>query len=245
MSETTLSDPIDGAIERLMPLMEPARRRIFGFVSGAAKPVRREEAAAATGLSTALAAFHLEKLLEAGLVEASFEAPSAGGPRRRGRPAKLYRPSRTDISLSLPARNYRLAAEIFVEAIPDAAAASVLGEAARRRGRSIGTPGRGEGREGTDGLVATLAEEGYRPHRVDGRIELGNCPFEALTEGHGELICRANLALLDTVRCHRRNLGEANSCAARTSRCSRASSKARVCRAWWRGSSPATIAAAW
>ena len=190
---------MDAAIERLIPLMEPARRRIFVFVSGAPKPVSREEAAAATGLSTALAAFHLEKLLEARLVEASFEAPSAGGPRRRGRPAKLYRSSRGDISLSLPARNYRLAAEIFAEAFPAETAESVLGAAARRRGRSIGTSAGGEGLEGTAGLVATLTEAGYRPRPVSGRIELGNCPFEALTEGHGELICRANLALLEGI----------------------------------------------
>jgi predicted ArsR family transcriptional regulator len=204
VNETTLPNSIDGAIERLLPLMEPARRRIFAYVSGAAMPVSREEAAAATGLSTALAAFHLEKLLEAGLVESSFEGPASGGPRRRGRPAKLYRSSRTDISLSLPARNYRLAAEIFAEAMPVESAGSVLEEAARRRGRSIGAPGAGAstgegGPAGIEHLVATLTEAGYRPRRIDGRIELGNCPFEALTEGHVELICPANRALLEGI----------------------------------------------
>lgn len=225
MSETIPSHPIDGAIERLLPLMEPARRRIFVYVSGAVTPVSREEAAAATGLSTALATFHLEKLLEAGLVESSFEAPTPGGRRRRGRPAKLYRSSPSDISLNLPARNYRLAAEIFAEAIPAEAAGSVLGEAARRRGRSIATPSSGVAADDGDAagmgrLISTLAHAGYRPRPVDGRIELGNCPFDALTEGHGQLICPANLALVEGIlegsgvanMEARRNAGEGRCC---------------------------------
>ncbi len=185
-------------MDRLSPLMEPARRRAFSFVAAAAAPVTREETTDATGLSLALATFHLERLLEAGLVEAGFAAdvpPGVTARRGRGRPAKRYRAARGDISLSLPARNYRLAAELLADALPPEIAPTALDVAARRRGRAIGRSVEGSQRR----LVDVLAGEGYLPRTVNGRIEFGNCPFEGLTEGHGDLICPANLALLQGV----------------------------------------------
>jgi predicted ArsR family transcriptional regulator len=49
-------------------------------------------------------------------------------------------------------------------------------------------------------LMEVLADEGYDPRTSgDGSVTLRNCPFEALTERHGDLTCPANLALLGGV----------------------------------------------
>jgi predicted ArsR family transcriptional regulator len=192
------------ALERLAPLLEPARRRVFAFVAQADHPVTRDEAAAATGFSLPLATFHLEKLLEAGLVEAPPpDAHAEPAPRRRGRPAKLYRPVRQDLLVNLPARDYRLAAELFADALAQGGRSQSLDAAARLRGRSMGSSVReraGRSRKPAAlmaALVEVLADAGYEPRTSgDGSVTLRNCPFEALTERHGDLTCPANLALL-------------------------------------------------
>jgi predicted ArsR family transcriptional regulator len=202
----SLPASVDEAIDRLAPLLEPARRRVFAFVALAESPVSREETAAATGISLALATFHLERLLEASLVEAGFSAGKGSGSGVRGRPAKLYRAARQDLLVSLPARDYRLAAELFADALTLVARPRSLDDAARVRGKAVG--GRVRERAGRTkkqaGLVAALAdvlaEEGYDPRPLgDGSLALRNCPFEALTERHRDLICPTNLALLDGV----------------------------------------------
>lgn len=166
-------------------------------MAAADSPVTREQTAAGTGLSLALATFHLEKLLEAGLLEVcSGAAPSGALPgvgRRRGRPAKLYRSVREEVLVSVPGRrDYRLAAELFAEALPDDRMPPALDQAARERGRAMG-----RGVRDRAALIQALADRGYEPRSIDGDfIALRNCPFEGLTERHRALICPANLALL-------------------------------------------------
>ena len=214
-----LSPTEEAAIDRLTPLLEPARRRAFGFVARSGRAVTRDETAAGTGVSLALATFHLEKLVQAGLLEvAAFEGASPvgiPGGRRRGRPAKLYRASRSNLSVSFPARNYRLAAELLADALAQGAVPDSLASAARARGRELGE--RAISRAERDGeldaerdaarggeleaaVFGVLADQGYEPRLLeDGSVALGNCPFEGLTERHGGLICPANQALLDGV----------------------------------------------
>lgn len=151
----------------------------------------REQVAAGSGLSLALATFHLERLLEAGLLESSSSAGT--GSKRRGRPAKLYRLARREFTVSVPGRDYRLAAELFAEALPVDALPPALDEAARERGRAMG-----RGVSDWEKLLDVLAGHGYEPRRIDGdSIALRNCPFDGLTERHRDLICPTNLALLE------------------------------------------------
>ena len=69
-------------------LDEPVRRRLYDWVAAQDEPVGREQAASATGISRALATFHLDKLADAGLLEASYRrltgrvGPGAGRPAR-------------------------------------------------------------------------------------------------------------------------------------------------------------------
>lgn len=201
MNQRALPPAIDEAIDRLGPLLEPARRRVFGFVASADRPVTRDETASATGLALPLATFHLERLLEVGLLEAVAPPASAAAVgRRRGRPAKLYRAARQDLLVSMPARDYRLAAELFADALARGPGPDSLGMAARARGRRLGERAMERAAEGAEleaAVVGVLADQGYEPRRLeDGSMALRNCPFDGLTEGHGDLICPANRSLL-------------------------------------------------
>src|SRR3954454_11151449 len=72
-------------------LAEPTRRRLYDHVVRQAGPVSRDEAAAATDVPRATVAFHLDKLVDEGLLDVMFE-------RRTGRsgPGAAGRPSCTD-----------------------------------------------------------------------------------------------------------------------------------------------------
>jgi hypothetical protein len=73
-------------------LQDPVRRALYGHVAAAGGEVSRNQAAEAVGVQRGLAAFHLDKLVEAG--PAGGELPAArgrGAGRARAGPAKLYR----------------------------------------------------------------------------------------------------------------------------------------------------------
>src|SRR5215208_5795625 len=98
------------AIDELAVLGEPVRRALYDFVSGQREPVGRDAAAAAVEIGRPLAAFHLDRLVAAGLLEVTFRRLSGRTGPGAGRPAKLYQRSKRDLELSLPARRYELAA---------------------------------------------------------------------------------------------------------------------------------------
>ena len=64
-------------------LGDPVRRRLYDYVSARGDGVSRSQAAQAAGIGRTLAAFHLDRLAEAGLVEVTFARPRA----RTGPPA--------------------------------------------------------------------------------------------------------------------------------------------------------------
>ena len=69
---------------------------------GRRDPLSRDEAASALGISRELAAFHLDRLLRAGLLEAEYRRLGGRTGPGAGRPAKLYRRSSREIAISLP-----------------------------------------------------------------------------------------------------------------------------------------------
>ena len=84
---------MEDRLATLAVLGDPTRRRVYLHVLGADRAVSRDEAAAALGTSRKLAAFHLEKLLDAGLLRASYQRLTGRSGPGAGRPAKLYRAS--------------------------------------------------------------------------------------------------------------------------------------------------------
>jgi predicted ArsR family transcriptional regulator len=206
MDTPRIPDPADSVVDRLGLLLEPARRRVYSYVatSGGAT---RDETAAGVAIARPLATFHLERLLEAGLLTAESRAGTdETGRRRRGRPSKVYRPRDEDLAVSFPQRDYRLAAELFADALATLPRPTTLDEVARERGRAMGkrarSTGAGSKRQGrlSPAVRNLLVDEGYAPLPTEGgRVCLANCPFDAVAKQNRDVICPTNLALLEGV----------------------------------------------
>jgi predicted ArsR family transcriptional regulator len=177
-------------------LLDTVRRRIFRFVRRARRPVTRAEAAASARVSRNLAAFHLDRLVEAGLLRASDPPPAAGG--RVGRRPKLYEPGPAEVHLDVPPRQHGLLASVLLEALVQGGpgAARAAAEAARRRGGALGraAPERG-------GVLAraraALEDLGFEPYESDPwTLRLGNCPFHPVADESREIVCGLNQRLI-------------------------------------------------
>lgn len=182
-------------------LDEPVRRRLYDWVADQPEPVGREAAAQAVGVSRGLATFHLDKLADAGLLEASYRRLTGRVGPGAGRPARVYRRSPREFSVTLPERRYARAADLFASALErlgDGAPPPALVEAAHDMGRDLGRTGRrGSGRTR---LTRALERGGYEPITdAAGTIRLRNCPFDALADAHRSLVCGTNLALANGI----------------------------------------------
>lgn len=173
-------------------LADTSRRALYDYVRRQGHPVSREEAADAISMSRSLAAFHLDKLVDAGLLRAHYEAPP-GRPRGRGRAPKVYQAADDGLAITIPERRYELIAEILADAIADdpTHADDAARRHARQRGRLLGAELRG------DGLLDVLAGLGFEPHSVGGQqVVLRNCPFHILATRQTALVCGLNHAFL-------------------------------------------------
>jgi predicted ArsR family transcriptional regulator len=170
-------------------LADPQRRVVYEYVAGAGVPVSRNAVADALDIGRTLAAHHLDRLAEAGLVDVSFARVNGRTGPGSGRPSKLYRRAAAEHELSLPPRDYRTLATVFADAVEEAGVEPVLFEAARKQGARLG-----KGQATTEELLRSL---GYEPYE-DGEVwRLRNCPFDGVARTHAALVCGANLALLE------------------------------------------------
>ncbi len=192
-------------IARLGSLADPTRRALYDFVARQAEPAGRDEAAAAAGVGRTLAAYHLDRMVEDGLLEVSFARRTGRSGPGAGRPAKLYRRAAREFNINLPPRNYELAARILANAVdrePTGRAKAALQESAQGFGAEVAAEvkRRAAGRSEAHRLTAleqVLAERGYEPFRDEnGVIRLRNCPFDCLADAHRQTVCGMNLALL-------------------------------------------------
>jgi predicted ArsR family transcriptional regulator len=196
-----------GELAAVALLADPLRGRLYRLVRRQ-HPLSRDQAAGAVGVSRGLAAFHLDKLVDGGLLRARYQAPP-GRPPRVGRLPKVYEPSDLQVGVTIPERRYDLVGEVLVDAIAEAtldgqplAAATRIATA---RGQELGDGfrrARGLGRVGPERAltIATEALEGhgYEPHRLDQcTVELRNCPFHTLARRNPEVVCTVNRSLLE------------------------------------------------
>src|SRR5262245_29957687 len=189
-------------------LDEPTRRRLYEVVSASAEPVGRDRAATEAGVSRELAAFHLDRLTEAGLLEAVYRRLGDRRGPGAGRPAKLYRRAEHEVAVSLPPRDYRRAAEILETAISDVddpALITAVTAAAHARGAETGEAARSTARPRSErgrreALLGLLTEGGYEPLvDAEAAIRLRNCPYHDLAQRHRDLTCGMNLAWAEGV----------------------------------------------
>jgi predicted ArsR family transcriptional regulator len=179
-------------------LADPARRALYKYVAAASDAVSRDQAAAGVGLPRHTVKFHLDRLVEEGLLDTEYRRLSGRRGPGAGRPSKLYRRSAREIEVSLPERHYDLAGRILADAVSSAPAArDAVADAAVREGRRL-AGGAGAAPRLADAARA-LGELGYEP-RVEGeRVVLGNCPFHALVKEHTALVCGMNVNLLEAM----------------------------------------------
>jgi predicted ArsR family transcriptional regulator len=198
---------LDRRIAGVAALDQPVRRDLYRLLVSGGDWVTRDQAADALGLARSVAAFHLDKLADAGVVEVRFERTTGRRGPGAGRPSKLYRPARAEVAASVPERSYDLAGLILTEAVSDAVATGAPVETClattataygRRRGAAAAegaTAGR-TGKARQEAVAAALADQGYEP-RPDGRsLVLMNCPFHQLAEAHRTLVCGMNCDFL-------------------------------------------------
>ena len=173
-------------------LQDPARRSLYRYVVGQGREVSRNEAAEAVGMQRTLAAFHLDRLAAAGLLEVSYRRLTERAGPGAGRPAKLYRRPATERSVSLPPRDLSRMASVLAEALDRSGAETTLYETARARGKAEGKPLMDDA-----DLERDLRERGYEPYRDGQDLRLRNCPFHSVAREFPVVACGMNMALLE------------------------------------------------
>jgi predicted ArsR family transcriptional regulator len=181
-------------VSAVAALDEPTRRRLYDHVVRRQRPVSRDEAAESLGLARQTAAFHLDRLADEALLDVVYERRSGRTGPGAGRPAKLYKRSTRQVTVSLPERHYELAGKLLAQALEESEATgepvrAVLHRKAHELGRQLSAQARSS-------LCTLLEEHGFEPRSEGGAVVLGNCPFHALAREHRETVCGMNLHLL-------------------------------------------------
>jgi predicted ArsR family transcriptional regulator len=201
-------------------LAESARRALYSYVVAQPEPVSREQAAAGCGLPVHSAKFHLDRLVDAGLLAVEFRRLSGRTGPGAGRPSKLYRRSDREVMVTLPARRYDLAGSVLAAAAERTLAdgvplADAIREAAGSMGRACAVRATSgpEGETGPERGPETASEEdrevrvaagalaglGYEPRTTQDAIRLANCPFDTLAREHTDVVCGMNVAFVGGV----------------------------------------------
>jgi predicted ArsR family transcriptional regulator len=179
-------------------LAVPARVAILDHLRACPR-IDAQAVAAATGQHVTTVRFHLDVLIEAGLVTTSRQQPHG-----RGRPRTLYAPAFQDAGTSggayreladvlaanfdtTPARRRRRAERAGAEwaaqrlgPTPDTASSPAASPAQARRT-----------------VTGMFAEMGFSPEPAsDGRLLLHDCPFRDTARAHPDVVCAAHQGLL-------------------------------------------------
>ena len=200
-----MQDELSRQIAGIAVLDEPVRRSLYLYVARQADAVSRDAAAGAAGTTRENAAFHLDRLVDAGLLEASYRRLGGRTGPGAGRPSKLYRRSAQRFQVALPARRYELAAEVLAEALDRAPAQRTsdnVAAAAHRAGASLAAASLTRADRGRPlrRLTQLLEAQGYEPAEAPrGVVRMRNCPFHEVAETHRELVCGMNLAFMEGI----------------------------------------------
>lgn len=203
-ASSSVAMPEATAVAAVAALHDESRSRLYEFIRTQRRPVTREQAAEALGISRKLAAFHLDKLVEVGLLRT--QVGTGEDEHRVGRRPKVYEPSGVDVQVTVPDRRHDLLADILVEAL-GTAPADGRGAAVRiahAHGLAIGAAHRRELRPGRLGAerALTVAESvlqgyGFEPSREAGTtVRLRNCPFQPIVQRSPALVCAISHAFI-------------------------------------------------
>lgn len=201
-------DQFGAAVAAIAALADPTRHALYRHVVSHTESVGRREAADALRIPQHVARFHLDKLHDVGLLDVEYRRPPGRRGPGAGHPAKRYRRSATQFSVSVPEERYDLAGLIMARALTDALAGELtvltaLERAATEAGKSLGQGARRNvGRRHTrarlfDAARDVLEEQGFESRRDGHDVVLNNCPFRSLASQYPAVICEMNLAFVE------------------------------------------------
>lgn len=171
-------------------LADPLRRALYRFVAEQPGAVSRDQAAEGVEVPRHTAKFHLDRLVEEGLLVTEFRRLTGRTGPGAGRPAKLYRRARREVVVSLPSRRYDLAGQVLADAVERTLDGTPMPQALDAAADAAAVAvAAGDGAPAS--LLDALARLGYEP-RQDGDVTLGNCPYDRLAADHPDLVCAVN-----------------------------------------------------
>ncbi|NUR09397.1 MAG: helix-turn-helix domain-containing protein [Nocardioidaceae bacterium] len=199
-----MAEDLSDQVASVGVLAEPARWALYRYVARAGEPVSRDQASAAVDLPLHSVKFHLDRLVEQGLLEVEYKRLTGRTGPGAGRPAKLYRRADRQVEITLPERRYDLAGDLLAAAVDRSMregtpVGNTVQEVARAAGLSFAADVEETDGDEVDLVVGVLTGYGYEPRVEDGTVCLANCPFDRLAATHTELVCGMNLALITGV----------------------------------------------
>ena len=203
-------DDFDGfaqRVSRVSALADPIRRALYHFVAHQPGAVSRDQAAAGLEIPRHTAKFHLDKLVDEGLLVPEFRRLSGRTGPGAGRPAKLYRRVRKEVNVTLPRRRYDLAGHVLADTLERIQAGTPLDQAieaaAGNAANIVVESWPPTESPDVERLTGVLAHLGYEPRPEGGSdddgIRLSNCPFQQLSDDHPGVICPLNRRFIDAV----------------------------------------------
>lgn len=173
-------------------LDDPLRLRLLSLVRASDRPLSRDAAAAAIEVPRSTAAFHLDRLVEAGLLVVDFQRASGKTGPGSGRPAKMYAAAQGEIDVTVPERHYDLMGDLLATALEQADGAVSALDALRDASSTAGA----EAGAAATSIGELLDQTGYEPAAGPDGVTLTNCPFHRLAQKHTQIVCTANHAFL-------------------------------------------------
>lgn len=181
----------------------PTRARVLGALQDLRAPTTAADVARRLGIHLNTARFHLDALVSAGLAERAREDR-----RRPGRPQVNYAAAQS--APQATHRSYRLLAEILSRHVArhssDPHGEGI--EAGRDYGRFVATATSPVDRLGAPEAVAAVVSAldgmGFDSRHVpddrptgDATVEVTNCPFLEVAEGHLEVVCAVHQGIME------------------------------------------------
>jgi predicted ArsR family transcriptional regulator len=193
-------------LRSIAALDDELRRNMYLLIRRAGTPVSREDVSRELGISVKLAAFHLDKLVDRGLLKAHFGRPQGRSGPGAGRSSKFYEPSDAHLAVSIPGRDYELIGSLLIQGVeaggPRGRKAAV--DAARAKGieilRTLGSRVLKSSQRSVPAAERRLKALEYEPYKISaGELRLRNCPFHALASQAPDLICPINRGLIEGI----------------------------------------------
>ncbi|MGW9629119.1 helix-turn-helix transcriptional regulator [Agromyces sp. NPDC055520] len=181
-----------------LAVASPPKMRVLEALQRVGHAVDARELADALGVHVTTARFHLDKLVEAGVVVAAAEHSS-----RRGRPRLRYALVDVVATRARDERSREQLIEVLAVALDGQASetrARLAREAGRRWAENLaGDDAAMRDDTATDRLTRMLDELGFAPEPVAEGLSLHACPFRDSARRHRDVICGVHAGLIGEV----------------------------------------------